>query len=229
MPSRTAIRSLAGTVALLALAAGWGGCVPYPVGTTAQPAPEGRWTTSSSAYAIPNGLNPDTRFEGEEGERRDTGASFVGVDAEARIGLDGASDLGIRAPGGAGLVVNYKRRVAGDRRGPALAVMGGGGFLNAANNAHLEFTLIASGRDRALVTPYGGLRAMQAFPLSDVAEKDSPTLGGFGGVRIGEAETGVSLEVGVFYDPSALDLRESDWIIVPSITVSGALRQFFPF
>lgn len=212
------------------------GCVPYPVGTTAQPAPEGRWSTSTSAYAIPNGFDPfaeesDPENPYDDGYEEDgAGTSFFGVDAEARFGLSEASDIGIRVPGGSGIVVNYKHRVAGGADGPALALMGGGGFLNLANNVHFELTLIASGRDGAAVTPYGGLRAMQTFPLSDLARSDEPTLGGFGGIRIGPDEPAVSIEVGVFYDPSALELRRSNVIVVPSVTLHGrGLGRLFPF
>jgi hypothetical protein len=210
------------------------GCVPYSVGTTAQPAPEGEWANSTSAYAIPNGFDPFPEYDdpNDPDGSNDAGRSqsFFGVDAEARLGLDDASDIGVRVPGGSGFIVTYKRRIAGDRTSPALALQGGGGFLNFANNAHLELTLIASGRPGASVVPYGGVRAMQAFPLSDIARSDDPTVGGFGGLRIGRGKVGLSLEVGVFYDPSALELRESDVIVVPSITLHGrGIGRLFPF
>jgi hypothetical protein len=121
--------------------------------------------------------------------------------------------------------------VAGTADGPALALMGGGGFINLANNAHLELTAIVSGREAAPLTPYGGLRAMQSFPLSDEFPSDDPTLGGFVGARIGaDRTTGVSLEVGFFYDPSATGIRQNDWIVVPSITLHGrGIGRLLPF
>jgi hypothetical protein len=217
---------------VLLVVVGLAGCVPYSVGTTAQPVPTGEWSRTTTAYAIPNGFDPFPQEDdvgSPEGDL-ETSSTFVGVDAEGRFGLDDASDLGVRVPGGSGVVVTYKRRIAGGLDGPALAIMGGGGLLNAANNAHLELTLIASGRDAAPIVPYGGLRAMQAFPLSEVAVADDPTLGGFGGVRIGREEPAISLEIGVFYDRSALDLRQSDVIFVPSVTLHGrGLGRLFPF
>jgi hypothetical protein len=218
---------------ILLVVAGLVGCVPYSVGTTAQPAPIGEWSRTTTAYAIPNGFDPFPEQEEDPGIPEDdfeTSSTFVGVDAEGRFGLDDVSDIGVRVPGGSGVVVTYKRRIAGTPDGPALAIMGGGGLLNAANNAHLELTLIASGRDAAPVVPYGGVRAMQAFPLSEVAVSDDPTVGGFGGVRIGQGEPAISLEIGVFYDRSALDIRQNDIIFVPSITLHGrGLGRLFPF
>lgn len=69
--------------------------------------------------------------------------------------------------------------------------------------------------------PYGGVRALQVFPLSTSAVSDSPTIGAFGGFRMGTTYSGVSFEVGVFHDRSALDLRDGDIVVVPSITLHG--------
>jgi hypothetical protein len=179
-------------------------------------------------YAIPNGVNFQDTDEGDTFS--EPGASFVGSDAEVRLGLDERSDIGVRAPGGVGVVLNYKRRVAGGAAGPALALMGGGGFINLANHAHLELTAIVSGVEASPVTPYGGLRAMQAIALSAAVPGDDPTLGGFAGVRIGDGPLGLSVEVGLFYDPSATGIRKNDWIVVPSLTLHGrGFGRLFPF
>jgi hypothetical protein len=211
---------------IIGLAVGLSGCVPYVVGTTAQPAPQGEWSSATSLYVIPGGINPwDEEFDDEEFD-----ASFIGIDTEARFGIDEASDIGVRIPGVSGVVVNYKRRVTGTSVGPALAVMAGGGFINLAQHAHLEFTLLGSGVEAAPVTPYGGFRAMYAIPLSNTAPSDEPTAGVFGGIRIGQDIPAVSIEVGVFYDPSATGIRQQDWIIVPSITLHGrGLGRLLPF
>ena len=58
-------------------------------------------------------------------------------------------------------------------------------------------------------------------PLSKGAVGDSPTAGGFLGLRIGTERFGVSPEVGVFYDRSALGLRSRDVIVVPAIVLHG--------
>jgi hypothetical protein len=219
-------RTLPALLLLLGLTAT--GCVPYVVGTTAQPVPRGEWATATSIYAIPGGIDPtdDTYDDGF----RETGASFVGVDTEARFGIDDASDIGVRAPGGIGLVVNYKRRILGTDLGPALALMGGGGFINLANHAHLEFTIIGSGSDLAMVTPYGGLRTMYAIPMTRHVPSDEPSIGLFSGIRIGQDAPALSIELGVFYDPSATGIRTRDWIFVPSVTLHGrGLGRLFPF
>src|SRR5258707_3290277 len=115
------------------------------------------------------------------------------------------------------IVVTYKSRPFknSDQAASAIAIMGGGGFVNWGNHAHFEATLIASGH-QSLLTPYGGLRLSQVVPLSRSARSDSPTAGGFFGLRIGKEELGVSAEVGVFYDRSPPCVRSSDVIVGPA-------------
>jgi hypothetical protein len=197
------------TVALSATA-----CVPHTVATTAQPVPVGESAPVLIWYSIPNGIEV----------MRDSGSvAWVGIDVEARTGVSDRADLGIRIPSGTGLVVTYKYRLSrnADRHAPAVAIMSGGGIVNWGNHAHFEATLLASGR-QALLTPYGGLRLAQVVPLSSAAPSDSPTAGGFFGLRIGKEQLGVSAEVGVFYDRSALGVRSSNVIVVPALVVHGS-------
>jgi hypothetical protein len=78
-------------------------------------------------------------------------------------------------------------------------------------------------------TPYGGIKAMHVFPLVDEAVRDDPTVGVFAGVRIGTEAVAISPEIAVFYDRSALGLRDRNWIIVPSFTLHGdeLMRRIF--
>ena len=196
-------------------------CIPYAVGSTARTVPAGKSIRSSTAFLVPGA------FE-QEGDS--SPASMPGVDSEWRIGLDSRSDVGVRVPSWSGAVVNYKRRLdtrTGDTTS-AVSMLVGGGIVNWGEHAHLEASLIASAREDRAVVPYGGLRIMQVAPLSSTAVNDSPTAGGFFGVRFGKAGEGFSPEIGVFYDKSALGLRDRDFIIVPSITVhGGSLRSLF--
>ncbi len=143
---------------------------------------------------------------------------------ERRFGIGPSTDIGHLRAGLSGVVVNAKHQFQAAQPGAplGLAAMGGMGVINGGLNAHLEATLIASGREDLTVTPYGGLRLMQTFPLSSEAVSDLPTIGPFGGLRLGTTDLGISLEIGVFYDDSALDLRTSDIIVVPSISLHGA-------
>jgi len=161
-----------------------------------------------------------------------TATTFIGYDLELRFGIDGRSDVGLRLPGGmSGAIINYKYRLVGDEGGdsPAVALLTGVGMINWGNHLHLEASLIASGAEQALATPYGGLRAMQVVPVSEGAVSDSPTLGGFLGIRLGDEEFGISPEIGIFYDRSALGLRSHNVIIVPSVTIQtkGLWRSIF--
>jgi hypothetical protein len=211
--------------ALAALLAA-GACIPYATGTTALTTPRGEMQPSASVYFIPGGLE---QLSGDS-----SGGSYFGIDTEIRAGLDDRSDLGIRTPGWTGLVVNYKHRIDGrpEENGPALSYMVGAGIVNVGEHAHVEASLLASGRpagDGATITPYGGVKAMHVFPLIPEAVSDDPTIGVFAGLRIGTAAFAITPELAVFHDRSALGLRDRDWIIVPSFTFHGEelMRRIF--
>ena len=104
--------------------------------------------------------------------------------------------------------------------------MVGGGLVNWGDHLHLEATLITSAAESDRFTPYGGIRAMQVIPISRGAVHDSPTLGAFLGTRIGSLTSGISPEIGVFYDHSALRIRKGNLLIVPSLTVHGDFGRF---
>ena len=190
------------------------GCLPYTVGSTAQTVPEGETVRSSIVYYIPDAvdLNGDS-----------VAAPMRGSDVELRYGLSEKSDLGFRVPGGSGAVFNYKRRFTRSAapESSAVSIMAGGGFVNFGEHAETELTLLASGRQSSdVLTPYGGLRVMQVFPLSRTAVHDTPTAGGFIGMRLRLGDIDVSPEVGVYYDHSALGLRSRNYIVVPGVSVS---------
>jgi hypothetical protein len=214
---------------MLSLCTLLGGCIPYAVGSTAQTVTPGERTTSVSTYLILNGV------EDLSDSTASRSSSLIGADNELRFGLTPRSDIGVRVPNLSGIVLNYKRRIdsetsdsAGAKGGYSVALMPGLGFVNFGEHAHFELTLLASAPPQQTVLPYGGIRAMQVFPLSSTAIHDTPTLGAFVGLRIGTAEQGVSPELGVFYDRSALDLRSSTFIVVPSLTLQGVtLRDLF--
>lgn len=203
------LRPLAALALLLPAA-----CIPYATGTTALPAPQGQVTPNGIIYFIPGGVE---RLTGDA-----EGGSYMGMDMEVRYGLDGRSDVGVRIPGLIGVVGTYKRRVDGrlDEAGPALAYLVGAGVVNAGDHAHLEASLLASGRPGRL-TPYGGVKAMHVLPLAPEAVRDDPTVGVFAGLRIGTETLGISPEIAVFYDRSALELRDRTIIVVPSFTFHG--------
>ena len=198
------------------------GCIPYAVGSTAQTVAPGERITSVSTYLIVNGV--EDLSDSTVSQR----TSLIGADNEFRFGLDRRSDVGVRVPNLSGLVLTYKRRVdavttdsAAWTRDYAVALMPGLGFVNFGEHAHFELTLLASAARQPTLLPYGGIRVMQVLPLSSTAVRDTPTAGAFAGMRIGTADQGVSPEIGVYYDRSALHIRSSTFIIVPSLTVQG--------
>ena len=207
------MRPLLPTILLSALTAG---CIPYATGTTPAPVATGEFAPSLLFYFVPGGMenltNGDSTFDG----------SLLGWDTEVRYGVNAQSDLGVRIPGMTGVVVNYKRLLTtpGDT-GPALAALIGTGVVNAGEHWLGEASLLVSSAPGGDLTPYGGLKAMHVLPLTPDAVSDDPTVGLFGGLRIGSEETGLSVEVGVFYDRPALGLRDRDWIVVPSFTLHG--------
>jgi hypothetical protein len=199
------------------------GCTPYSVATTARPLAPGERSESQIFTVVPGGArSPDDS----------SSVAMPGIDMERRFGLDERSDLGVRVPTFSGVVVTYKRRLDGltERPDAATGLMVGGGFVNYGQHAHLEATLIRSGSETGRTVPYGGVRALQVIPLGTDAPNDSPTIGAFGGMRIGDRDGGISAELGVFYDRSALKLRRGDLVVVPSIAVhGGALRRLVPW
>ena len=195
------------------------GCIPLTVGSTARPVSVGTTENTMSVYVVPNS------FEDSVDKRS---YPRYGVDAEARFGFDDHSDIGVRIPNFSGIVANYKRRLdnVSDAPGAATAIMVGGGVVNWGDHAHLEATLITSADDNDRFTPYGGVRAMQVIPISKGAVHDSPTIGGFFGARIGSLAAGISPEIGVFYDHSALRIHKGNVLVVPAISVHGDLTRF---
>jgi hypothetical protein len=195
------------------------GCIPLTVGSTAKPVAVGTTVRSTSIYVVPNSFDDSVNKRAYP---------RYGVDPEVRFGLDDRSDIGVRAPSFSGIVANYKRRLNGvsEAPGAATAIMVGGGFVNWGDHAHLEATLITSGADNDRVTPYGGIRAMQVIPINKGAVHDSPTLGGFLGARIGTLTAGISPEIGVFYDHSALKIHKGNILFVPAITIHGDFGRF---
>ena len=186
------------------------GCIPFTVGSTARPVPAGERTQSSSFYIVPNSFDVDSAHS----------LSRMGSDTEIRYGLDNRSDVGLRVVGYTGAVVSYKRRLNGATTDPgfALAALGGVGLVNLGEHAHFEASLLASGREGS-ITPYGGLRVMQVYPMSRGAVHDSPTIGAFFGLKLGD-DFAISPEIGIFHDRSALGIRTGSVIIVPAITIS---------
>ena len=193
-------------------------CIPYAVGSTARTVPAGDHVQTTTAFIIPNGI---------ENKGDSVAATIPGLDSEVRFGIDNRSDWGVRVPSWSGVVLNYKRRLdavpatAAADTAVAVSLMTGGGFVNWGQHAHLELSLLASGREDRKAVPYGGVRVMQVVPLNSAAPSDRPTAGAFLGWRIGSRTLGVAPEVGIFYDHSALHIRRSDVVVVPSITFYG--------
>jgi hypothetical protein len=195
------------------------GCIPLTVGSTAEPVPVGTTVHSTSMYVVPNSV--DDSINNRSFPR-------YGVDPEVRFGFDERSDIGVRAPNFSGIVANYKRRLNGVSGAPgtATALMVGGGLVNWGDHLHMEATLITSAGDNDRFTPYGGIRAMQVIPINKGAVHDSPTLGGFFGARIGTRVAGISPELGIFYDHSALRIRKGNLLVVPAITIHGDFGRY---
>lgn len=205
--------AIASSVILLSFSA----CLPYTVGSTARTVPVQETTRSTSWYYIPNAISTPG----------DSVASpLAGSNLEYRHGVDARSDVGLRLmPGGAS--VDFKRRLDSDLTGTrtAYAYIAGGGIVNGGEHFMLQGTFVASGREDAAVVPYGGIRAIHVMPISQGAVSDKPTIGVFGGVQLGDAHFSIRPELGVFYDHSALGLRQGDLIIVPAITLKRGPRR----
>lgn len=210
------MRRLLRCIPLLVMTALLPSCISYSVGTTARPIPKGEFQPNLGVYFVPNGIEE----RGQDGVET-TAVAYASADFEARWGLDEKSDLALRVPGGSGVIVSYKRLMNGpnDPERMAVSTIVGGGIVNFGNHAFAEAGLIASGREDGRV-PYGGIRAMQVIPISSGAVSDTPSAGVFGGMRL-RVGTNFSLspELGVYYDESALEIRERNIVVIPSVTL----------
>jgi hypothetical protein len=188
------------------------GCLPYTVGSTAKTVAAGETIRTGIVYVIPNAVNLDGEVN----------SMMRGTDFEFRRGIDDRSDIGLRIPSMSGLVLTYKHRLAGTSapESAALSVMAGGGLVNLGEHAEGELTVLASAREDQTVTTYGGLRVMHTLPLSSLAVRDTPSAGGFLGIRIRFADIDVSPEIGVYRDRSALELRSRSYIVVPGVSIT---------
>jgi len=189
--------------------------MPYAAGTTARTVPAGDLRISAPVYPVPQGLFLDSTIA-------DNNTNYLAFDFRVRSGLSKRADIGFRAFGG-GATLEYKRRVAGAQEtGSALALQGGAGVINNGNHIYFEGGAIASAAPSRTFVPYGGVRAMQVLPIGIDAAADTPTLGSFVGVRIGDADLGFSSEVGVYYDKPAFDVKARRVHVIPSITLHGS-------
>lgn len=204
-----------------------GACTPYAVSTTALPMARGEGQRTTTLGVVPGGAD----FAGDSSGAARERIALPTLDVEQRMGLDDRSDWGVRIPTASGVIVSYKRRLDGptNRDTRATAIMVGAGFVNFAQHAHGEVTLMTSGRESRSVVPYGGFRAIQVVPLSSTSVKDTPTIGAFAGMKAGGRSRGLSAELGVFYDRSALGLRRGSIVVVPSFAMHGdVLKRLRP-
>ncbi len=194
-------------------------CTPYTMASTARTVPRGETQRTRIFYAVPGGVE-------SQGSDSTTGSAastltVPGMDMEWRYGIDERSDFGLRVTSWSGAVFTYKRRLGDTSSTPrvATAIMAGGGVTNWGQNAHAELSVVMSGREDRAATGYGGMRFIQTAPLGKGIPQDQPTAGAFGGIKLGRGDIRMSLEVGAFYDHSALGLRSGDFIVVPAVSV----------
>lgn len=202
---------------LLGLLAFASGCVPYAVGTTPEPAPRGAIVPSTTVQVAAG--QPALGFDPSDGDTDERTTTFT-FDNAVHFGLDDRSDAGVRLVGSSGVVATYKRQLtpSGPRRIATAAIVGGG-IVGLGSHAHVEATVLGA-YPLQTMTPYGGLRVQHLLPLGNDTFAPSPAVGGFFGIRLGEPDLGISPELGLFYSPTDT-LFETDWVIVPSVTVHG--------
>lgn len=219
-----------GCLQFLAVMVTTSGCMPYTVGHTALPARERQVNVTTSLFGIDKRKNVHDAVRLRETggktivEDRIAGWNYVGIDMEARAGVSNRADVGIRLASGQGVVVSYMRKLNGttETPGPNVSVMVGAGVVNFPRFGVGEVSLLASGDEAGRVTPYGGVRAMNTFPLKSRYPHDPLTLGAFFGSRFGRAGGGISPEIGIFYDrPYQGLIKRGNLLVVPSVSIHG--------
>jgi hypothetical protein len=133
---------------LLAFVAQLAACTPYTVASTARTLDPGERSTTQMLSVVPRGLVT---------QRDSASMSVPGYDREHRSGRGDRSDLGVRVNGGSGIILTHKQRLGANTadEGLATAVMLGGGFVNFAQHAHVEATILVSGAEHGTRVPWG--------------------------------------------------------------------------
>ncbi len=185
------------------------GCLPYTMGATAATVPRDSVTAlvslSSGSTAIATRSEYDIRLPT--------------LDVEARAGIDGSSDVGLRVTSLSGLVASYKRRLIGAADGPAVAGQLEAGVVHLGDHGLAGLSLLASGSEAAVAAPFMGARVLALAPLRTRAARSGPVAGGFAGLRFGAGRVALLPEVAVFRDPNQGDRRGRQWFVVPALGV----------
>ncbi|MCC6244629.1 MAG: hypothetical protein IT353_17425 [Gemmatimonadaceae bacterium] len=145
--------------------------------------------------------------------------SAMTYDLEFRTGLDERSDMGVRITTASGVVGSYKRRLAGDDTRGGVALQVEGGVVNMADHVMGGISLVGSNKEYGPIGAFGGLRMLAVAPIAEGAARDQATIGGFFGARLEFLTFTAFPEIGVYYDRSALHLRNSSVIFVPSFSI----------
>jgi hypothetical protein len=185
-------------------------CLPYAMGATAATARPDELHTRTLVSVI---RLSDSAVGGTRIPRTAT------YDLEFRTGIDERSDVGLRITSLSGVVASYKRRVAGDETRGGLAYQVEGGVVNMADHVMGGVSLVGSGKEYGLFGWFGGLRALAVAPIAAGAARDQATVGGFVGARMEFLAFTAFPEIGVYYDKSALNLRKSSVMVIPSFSI----------
>lgn len=185
------------------------GCVPYAVGTTAA-------TVAPRALKTTAMLSPSTQTVSLRNE-----IAPVISDFELRTGINDRSDAGLRITDYSGVMLSYKVRVFGEVGEPGLAAQAEAGVLDDGKARVAGATLIASGNEASFLTPFGGGRWLVIGNHKSNIVPRAPVVGLFAGVRIGNRDTFVAPELGVFRDRLRQRMGSAPgWLVVPSLSVS---------
>ena len=185
-------------------------CLPYAMGSTAATTRPNELAASTIVSAV---RLSDSSYTSSQRP------SALMYDLEFRTGIDDRSDMGLRITSFTGVVGSYKRRLLGDETRGGLAFQVEGGVVNTADHIMGGISLVGSGNEYALVSAFGGLRVLAVAPIVAGAVRDQATIGGFLGARLDFLNFNAFPEMGVFYDRSALNLRKTSVLFIPSISI----------
>lgn len=185
------------------------GCLPYAVGMTAATVPRGDVVTGTSTSLV----------KGANALRRGDVVTLPTFDVESRYGINTRTDYGVRVTSLSGVVGSLKRRLDANEAGASLAGQAEVGVVNLGQHVYGGVALMASTSEDRPTVLYGGARLMAVAPIVRDAVYDRPTAGGFAGMRVATASIDLYPELGVYHDHSALELRTSTWIVVPSLSL----------
>ena len=121
--------------------------------------------------------------------------------------------------------MSYKFRGFGVPKGAALSAQVEGGVVKGGAQAMGGVSVLASSANARRNALFGGVRYLPVARLAADADRESATIGAFVGVQLRRASFVLLPELSVVHGYDDVIAHRARWFIVPSFSLSRALRS----